>query len=188
MRSVCEHLLTSGNKGSTVQDGVTPQITASRTQHFYSLCYSSDSSIIYPDYLFMFYFQGQPASLDRVIIVSRLYSPPALVPPFTWYLATVHVLTLALTREASHLTQPITGDQPPSVPSPTPLKGSDKGRIERAQPKMTAKSQTLTDRSTENFPRQLNQTRFSGHLYKLRKLNQFRQISLLPGEKARAVH
>lgn len=167
MRSVCEHLLTGGNKGSAVQDGVTPQITASRTQHFYSLCYSSDSSIIYPDYLFMFYFQGQPALLDRVIIVSRLYSPPALVPLYMVLghgATTVHVLMLALTREASHLTQPIMGDQPASVPSLTPLKGSDKGRIERAQPKMTAKSQTLTDRSTENFPRQLNQTGFSGHL------------------------
>jgi len=37
MRSICKHLLSGGSKGSAVQDSVTPQITASHTQHFYSL-------------------------------------------------------------------------------------------------------------------------------------------------------
>lgn len=48
--------------------------------------------------------------------------------------------------------------------------------MEKAEPKMTAKSQTLTDSSTENFPRQLHQPRFPGHLHEPKQLNQFRHI------------
>lgn len=106
MRSVCEHLLTSGSEGSTAQDSMTPQITASHTQHFYSLLLQFRQLHYLSKLLIRVLFP-----LERGIIVSPLGSPQ--LSSFTWHhhcSTTVDVTALALTKEASHPSQPITGD------------------------------------------------------------------------------
>lgn len=121
MRSICSPVGTRAPPSQTAWPHKSQQATLST---FILYCYSSDSSIIYPDYLFMSYFQGQLASLDRVIVFplshgiwTRCYHCSRNIPSIS-----------AHHRWPSHY-----------------VKGSDKGRIEKAQPKMTAKSQTLTE-------------------------------------------